>query len=539
MSTSLSSLSARGSDAVAERLRALERVRRPRWRPDLTTLTGRCASSGALARLRARLARLGVAASAPPLPSKLPKRDPVLALVQRVTQGFELGEYERARALGYHAYLEEQLAGSTLDESELEARLARMPSLAMSPKELVDTYADDIGTPFLELKGALVLRAVYARRQLHERVLEFWRDHFHIDHGKGDAEWALLPEHERTVVLPNALGKFRDLLRAVAFSPAMLFYLDNWLNVRGAPQENYARELLELHTLGLHGGYNEVDVKEVAKCFTGWTLEPDPSSPDFLRARFVPELHTPGPKFVLAQLIPALPASENAGRVLDILAQHPSTARFLARKLCARFLTPQPSDDLVERVAEAYRTSGGDVRAMLRVLLARENLAGVAPALAPKFRRPFHLLTSILRALRADVRDPLYPVLLLYLMGQPPLDKVQPDGYPDTVEAWGRSPLARWTSASFLVAHGVPMIGGDPLPGVRIDRERLLALLGLDHRRDPSGLARRIDERLLGRTLDEHELDALQAELDGGLLLDPELYEALALALSLPGFQWY
>src|SRR6185503_16449980 len=150
-----------------------------------------------------------------------------------------------------------------LDDAGLDARLAAYPTLAMSPKQLVDAFPDDPTTPLIELKGALIVRAVYSRRQLHERMCEFWRDHFHIDHQKGDVEWALKPEDERTVILPHALGKFPDMLRASAYSPAMLYYLDNWLNVRGAPQENYARELLELHTLGVQGGYHEGDVKEV------------------------------------------------------------------------------------------------------------------------------------------------------------------------------------------------------------------------------------------------------------------------------------
>ncbi|NOT31194.1 MAG: DUF1800 domain-containing protein [Planctomycetes bacterium] len=470
----------------------------------------------------------------------MPRRDPLLALVQRSTQGFELGEYQRAQALGYPAYLAEQLEPFTLDDSGLDARLASYTTLGMSPKQLFDGFPDDIGTPIIELKGSLILRAVYSRRQLYERMCEFWRDHFHIDHNKGDVEWALLPEHELTVIRPHALGKFPDMLRASAFSPAMQYYLDNWLNVRGAPQENYARELLELHTLGVHGGYSEVDVKEVAKCFTGWTLNVDSGSPDFLRTVFVPVLHTPGPKFVLGNAIPSSPASENARRVLDLLALHPSTARFIAKKLTAWLLTPAPSAELVERVAATYLATGGDIRAMLRVILARENLAGVVPVLAPKFRRPFHLVTSILRALGAHVSDPLYPLLLLYLMGHPPLDKVTPDGYPDTLAAWGRSLLPRWNAASLLVAGGSPFPGRGTLPGVRFPGERLSTLLELGRRPDPAGLAEKINSRLLGGALDAFEEASLQAFLDErALLLDVDLYEAIALAVSLPGFQWF
>ncbi len=531
---------------LAERVRAVGRARRPRWRPDPAAYAELFAehdpaalASTRAAGARARLTTLGGLAGAAAHPAPLPARDPVLALVQRITQGFELGEYERARALGYEAYLEEQLEPFALDDSALESRLAGYTTLELGPKQLVDGYPDDIATPVLELKGSLILRALYSRRQLYERMCEFWRDHFHVDHNKGDAEWALLPEAERTVIRPHAMGTFPALLRASAFSPAMLYYLDNWLNVRGAPQENYARELLELHTLGLHGGYDEVDVKEVAKCFTGWTLDPDPDSPDFLRTIFVPVLHSPNAKTVLGQTIPAAPASANAERVLELLALHPSTARFLARKLCAWLLAPEPPAALVERVAATFLATGGDIKAMLRVILARANLVGLAPARAPKFRRPFQLLSSILRALEADVRDPLYPLFLLYSMGHPPLDRVQPDGYPDTVAAWGRTLLPRWNAASLLVAHASrPFSGSGTLPGVHIPRERLLARLELHGRRDPAGLAHRINERLLGSTLAAHEVASLQESLDGRALLDTVVYEAIALGMSMPGFQW-
>src|SRR5262249_25563564 len=162
------------------------------------------------------------------------------------TPGFDLAEYERARALGYEAFLEEQLDPLGIDDSVLEARLAGFTTLAMSPKTLIDSYADDFSEPYLQFKGAALLRAVHSKRRLFERMCEFWNDHFSIDQNKGDVEWALLPENERLVVRSNALGSFPALLSASAHGAAMLYYLDNWLNARGAPQENYARELMEL-----------------------------------------------------------------------------------------------------------------------------------------------------------------------------------------------------------------------------------------------------------------------------------------------------
>ena len=470
--------------------------------------------------------------------ARAPHADPVMALVNRITQGFSLAEYERARAMGYEAYLEEQLDHLSIDDSAMDARLAGYTTLSMSPKQLFDTYADDFTEPYFQFKGAMLLRSVHSKRQLFERMCEFWNDHFSIDQNKSDAEWLFLPDNDRLVVRPNALGSFPEMLSASAHGCAMLFYLDNWLNVAGAPQENYARELLELHSLGVDGGYNEVDVREVARCFTGWTLYPDPASPNWLRGFFDATQHAGGQKLVLGNTIPALPPRQNAQRVIDIVAAHPSTARFLARKLIRWFLTPAPPTALVEQVAATYLATNGDIKAMLRVILARENVTGTAPPIAPKFRRPFHFVVSLLRALGAEVSDPIYPVFYLYGMGHVPFDHVQPDGYPDTTQAWGRSLLPRWDFAATLLS--TQAVFGQPFPGVSLSFPDLSARLDFTGAADRPGLAKRIDARLLGGTLLPREVDALQEFIDGppgfgGVAL----YESIALAASLPGFQWY
>src|SRR5262245_12498860 len=399
-------------------------------------------------------------------------RDPVLTLVHRITQGFSQAEYERARTLGFQGYLEEQLEPLAIDDSISEAKLVNYPVIELSPKAVFDGYAERTEDAYLALKSALIARAVNSKRQLHERMCEFWLDHFNIDHNK-DLEWALLPEFERTVIRPHALGSFPEMLSACAFSGAMLFYLDNWLNVRSAPQENYARELLELHTLGVHGGYNETDVDEVAKCFTGWTLVADPESPDWMRGTFDAAQHTRGPKLVLGRVIPGVSSvgrpGEPVGRndaqaVLDVVAEHPSTARFLAQKLIRRFLTPTPPEGLVERVANEYLATRGDIRAMLRVILTRENLSASSGVLAPKYRRPFHFLVSLARGMEGNARR-LQTTTLSHLaaMGHTPYDYAAPTGYPEDLAAWGSNLLPRWTfSVAFLnddyVAYGIILI---------------------------------------------------------------------------------
>lgn len=464
-------------------------------------------------------------------PAHMPRRDPLLALVQRIGQGFRLEELDRARSLGYEAYLEEQLDPFALDDSLVDARLAGLQTLGMRPRELIDLYGDDFAEPYVQLLQAPILRAVHSRRQLFERLCEFWNDHFSISQNK-EIEWALLPEFDRDVIRAGALGTFPELLHSVAHSGAMLFYLDNWLNVRGAPQENYARELLELHTLGLRGGYDEADVKEVAKCFTGWTLDGD------LRPWFFRLWHESGPKLVLGHVIENLEPRANARKVIDLVAAHPSTARFLAGKLTRWFLTPDPEPALVERVAAEYLATGGDIKAMLRVILARENLGTVGP-IRPKFRRPFHLVTGLLRALGADVTDATYPLYHLYAMGHVPYGHVQPDGYPDTVEAWGTSLLARWRFASDLLQSASQ--AGPAWPGVALSRSAIAARVGFAGAGDTQGLARRINTRVLSASLSEEEERWLQSFVDGssGTFGTTALLEAIALGASLPGHQWF
>jgi len=479
-----------------------------------------------------------------------PHPDPLRTLVHRITQGYTPAEYERAQALGFEGYLEEQLEPFSIDDSATDALLARYPVLGMSPKQIYNHFdGTQPGTEtrpidaVRQFKSALLTRATTSRRQLHERMCEFWSDHFHIEHAR-DLEWLLLPMHERTVIRPHALGSFPALLSACAFSGAMLYYLDNWLNVRGAPQNNYARELLELHTLGVQGGYNEFDVREVARCFTGWTLEDDAGSPRWLRGKFDPALHEPGSKLVLGHVIggsppvgrPGQPVARNdAQAVLDVLAAHPSTARFLATKLIRRFLTPAPPPDLVDEVAEAYRATHGDVRAMLRVILTPANLAADSGRLAPKYRRPLHYAVSLIRALRGRVHAPTAALEHLVAMGQSPYDHPLPTGYPEDFPAWGDSLLPRWSFAARLL---------DPdrvLEGVELALvEEIQDELEAHGPADRPGLAWRIDERLLGGTLTPEELEVLQRYVDE----HPApfdmfaLYDCLVLAASMPGFQW-
>src|SRR5262245_37744044 len=204
-----------------------------------------------------------------------PKRgDPLLFLVNRITQGFSQPLYDRVKTRGYHYFLEEQLNPDAIDDSALDAVLAQYPSLAMSYGDLYANYTSQ-GLDYVvyyELKFANLLRSIYSNRQLFERMVEFWTDHFNIDHNK-DGEPTFKTVDDREVIRRHALGKFPDLLVASANSGAMMVYLDNFLNTKYGANENYAREIMELHSLGVNGGYTETDVKQLARCLTGWGID--------------------------------------------------------------------------------------------------------------------------------------------------------------------------------------------------------------------------------------------------------------------------
>src|SRR5436189_4360223 len=231
-----------------------------------------------------------------------------------------------------------------------------------------------------ELQRAKLLRAVYSDRQLYELMVDFWENHFSIFANKDDDRF-LLTGFDRETIRPFAMGRFRDLLGATAHSPAMLFYLDNWRSsvprpypargdkpagTDGGLNENYARELMELHTLGVDGGYTQKDVQEVARCFSGWTIQKPNEQGLFL---YRPGLHDDGEKVVLGQKILAGGGVADGERVLDILLHHPATARFIATKLVRRFVSDEPPPALVERVAATFRATEGDIKAMLRALV--------------------------------------------------------------------------------------------------------------------------------------------------------------------------
>lgn len=473
---------------------------------------------------------LGGTTPLPDPPHAVGRRDAVLTLVNRITQGFSRSELQYAKSIGYDAYLEEQLDYLSIDDSETEARMANFPTIDMGPGEIYLTYIETPEIPYWELKGATIVRSVHSKRQLFERMCEFWSDHFNIDHAE-DPEYAFKPEDNINVVRTHALGFFPDMLRASTHSAAMLYYLDNWLNFIGTPQENYARELMELQSLGVDGGYTEMDVKEVAECLTGWTLNLDSNDPDYLRTIYDNDLHQPGAKTVLGVTIPHSPPRQQLNAVVDILAGHPSTAQFVASKMTRWLLRENPPQALVDQVAQTYLDTGGDIKQMIRVILSRENLRWSSSVYQPKFKRPFHLVTSLIRGLNLEVNDPLYLNYYLSVMGHSPFNWHPPTGYPDTVNAWGNSMLPRWTFVSALMGQLIPGVNGIL---------QVPQWLGATGPNPHVGLAARINERALGGALTPSQEAAIQEFLDSlAPVTGQDIFEAVALAASAPGYQWY
>jgi uncharacterized protein (DUF1800 family) len=395
-----------------------------------------------------------------------------------------------------------------IPELQREALLARTPPMFVN-QELVDSR---------------MYRALYSNRQLEEVLVDFWLNHFNVFNGKGP-ERMLLTSYERDAIRPHVLGKFRDLLLATARHPAMLYYLDNWqsqavrddapplpANVRRPGlNENYGRELMELHTLGVDGGYTQADVVAVARAFTGWTIYDPTRIAEF---QFNPAVHDRKEKIVLGQKIPAGGGEQDGIQVIDILARHPSTARFISRKLAQRFVADDPPSSLVDRMAATFTASGGDLRAVADTMLtSREFLS--EGAWQAKLKSPLEMVLSSVRVLGADVTDPMPLAQRIAELGQPLYGKAEPTGYSTTSDAWSNSAgfLGRINFAGALVAGKIE--------GVKVD----LALAG-------NGQA--VARRLLGAALSPATLKLLENGAEGTLLSPAGV---AAVVLASPDFQ--
>lgn len=383
--------------------------------------------------------------------AELPKVevDPLYRLANRIGFGPRPGDLSLINSLGHAEFIRRQLDAREEEDLDVKVQLGRLDIYSVAAKELEDLPEAEI---ISQLHHGAIYRAVFSKNQLHERMVDFWTNHFNLYAKKGLTAYRV-PGDQLAVIRANALGSFPKMLAASAHSPAMLAYLDNQVNRKGVANENYAREIMELHSLGVNGGYTLRDVQEVARCFTGWTIENRFLHPRG-RFRFDPDAHDNGKKLVLGQIIGPGGGKADGDRVLSVLSSHPATARHIAGKLCRHFLGDSVGS-WPETLAEIYLNGPagevGNIHAMLEPLLNSDELLRAEPIL----KRPFDYMVSALRATRTRIVNTRGLQNHLEKMGQPLHQWPMPDGYPDRTAAWTGSLLERWNFAAALSGNSV------------------------------------------------------------------------------------
>jgi uncharacterized protein (DUF1800 family) len=451
-----------------------------------------------------------------------------------------------------------------------EQRNDLMEGMSPQQKETIMALNNPTQVVVNELMQAKLLRAVYSERQLEEVMTDFWFNHFNVFINKG-ADRYLITSYERDTIRPHALGKFEDLLVATAKSPAMLFYLDNWLSVgpdsqlaMGAPRhprrsgygrrrftndfprqrqpkaknrerrglnENYGRELMELHTLGVNGGYTQNDVTELARVLTGWTIEQPRKGGGF---RFEERMHEPGTKLVLGHKIKE--GGEGEGKqVLHILAHHPSTARFISTKLAMRFVSDDPPTSLIDRMTATFLKKDGDIREVLRTLFRSPEFWAPA-AYRAKVKSPLEFIVSAVRATGADIQDATPLVRTLNTLGMMPYGMQPPTGYSMKADTWVNSSALLGRMNFALALTNGKMKGVTVDPGRWIDSQTS----------DPQDAVVELENNLLPGNISRQTHDTIMQQLNNpqispGKLADtsrpPNVGAIAGLILGSPEFQ--
>jgi uncharacterized protein (DUF1800 family) len=465
-------------------------------------------------------------------------------VLNRLTFGARPGDAESVRAMGVDAWIDRQLHPERINDSTSDRWFAALESYNTSSPALEQKYpppnqllrrlqakgdrskltpaektelADataGVRKVTVEAQGGRVARALLTERQLQDVMTDFWLNHFSVYIQKGPPERYQLAHYESTVIRPNALGKFRTLLEAVAKSPAMLFYLDNWESQadsnrprlvpiragasgsfrnargglltpeqqaqaarrRGGLNENYGRELLELHTLGVDGGYTQQDVINVARAFTGWTFpRPQQGGGAF---EFNPRMHDAGEKIVLGHKLPAGRGIEDGEGVLDIVAHEPATAHFIAFKLARRFVSDTPPAGLVDRAAATFMRTDGDIREVVRTIVTSPEFFSHA-TYRSKVKSPFEVVVSALRALGAQPDGTPRTAQIIATLGEPIYGHQAPNGWPETGDQWMNTGaiLARINFGMAIAAGKIPGVspvrwkGAEKLQDAPVERQ--------------------------------------------------------------------
>jgi uncharacterized protein (DUF1800 family) len=502
--------------------------------------------------------------------SDLTEDEAITHALDRLGYGARPGDVERIRKLGLEKWIIGQLHPETLNDRSTENRLTDYSTLSMTATDLENEYPqanvaakklgitqeeynkrvqDSLHPPqgeraapdkrpqviLNELTMAKLTRAIYSERQLQEQLTDFWFNHFNIFANK-DQDIFLVGVYERDAIRPYTLGKFREMLGATAHSPAMLIYLDNWLsadpaaierakhatpeqkrawkdlpgygNKRGL-NENYGRELMELHTLGVDGGYSQQDVIAVAKCFTGWTVRDPGSKPEFV---FDPRIHDTAPKVVLGKKIKD--GGERDGeKVLDLLVAQKATAHHLSYELAEHFVSDAPPPELVDRMAKTFQKTKGDLRETVQTMVYSPEFWSRASYRA-KIKTPFELVASAARALGADVDAPTPLVGWVDRIGEPLYRCQPPTGYKDDAATWVNTGalLSRLNFALTLATNKVR--------GASVD---LTSRLGEDLNNDPARAMDRAVDVFLGGQISAASRATLEKDSSDPKMLNAKL----------------
>jgi uncharacterized protein (DUF1800 family) len=539
--------------------------------------------------------------------TQLTEDEAILHALNRLAYGPRPGDVERIRKMGLAKWVDQQLEPNSIDDSALDQRLEAYKTTTMSSEALLSKYQDaaqlakkegvskdtaqqqmqekrheamaelaptgnenldkanealaklqGTGRIVAELSMAKLDRAVYSNRQLEAVMEDFWYNHFNVFSGKGDDRW-LVSAYVRDTIRPHTMGKFQDLLLATAKSPAMLFYLDNWLSVdkqayelhmaerrgryegifagaqppapgtfpgpvtdpaamRAQPNpppkkeerglnENYGREVMELHTIGVDAGYSQQDVIQMAECLTGWTIREPRKDPQF---DFKPEFHAQGRKVVMGRTF-NYGGMKDGEEALKMLASDPHTAHFISQKLARHFVSDNPPPELIDRMVKNYESTGGDIRSLLRTMIYSPEFWS-KDAYQAKVKTPFELVTSTARALDGNIEVGLPLVQWIGRMGEPLFQCQPPTGYSDKAETWVNTGalLNRLNFAlSFAENH---------MPGAEV---QLGPMFGPDASTDPMIALNHALDVFLGGQASKGTRDTLEARL-----VDPQIVQA-------------
>ncbi|MEZ6019654.1 MAG: DUF1800 domain-containing protein [Planctomycetota bacterium] len=457
--------------------------------------------------------------------------DPRLYLMQRATFGFRAVDWADLESMGHAAWLDWQLNPAAIPDAQCDAKLALYPWRNDSPIQMANHATLAPWELLWQYQQMRLYRATLSKRQVFERVVEFWTDHFNV---YGHSESILKIEEDRQRLRPLALGKFRDLLIATAKGGCMMEFLDNESNVVGAPNENYAREVMELHTLGVTGPYTEQDVRELARCFTGWNYVnlwvAQNIGGNYGDFRFLSQDHDYGPKTVLGQFLPGTGGVQEGENMLAFLADHASTRRFVCTKLCRWFLGYEVSQAIIQRAENTWTQTDGLIREVVRTILSPANLSAAKPWLHPKVKRPHQWMISVLRSLDHSDVDAGELIWSSHYLGQPEYLCHSPQGYLDQALPWASRLQPRWLYSSVL-GHGW-------WSSINLTTADCRARLGGTPK---AQWMRYMNQHLCGGWMPQHEANLCQRYLDlvFSAETDQAVGEAFELLFSSPSFQLF